>query len=52
MRQSPGLLQVGSRKAVAHLCLPVFQVADWEKDPQPGRSLGGKETFLNLAWDG
>lgn len=51
MRQSPGLLQVGSREAIAHLCLPVFQVADWEKDPQPGRRLRGKETFLNLAWD-
>lgn len=38
---APGVLSVASG-VVAHLYLPVFQVADRQEDPQRGRSLGGK----------
>ena len=42
---------LGLLQAMAQLCLSAFQVAEREKDPQPGRSLRGKEAFPYLAWD-
>lgn len=45
------MFPVGPQAAVPHLWLPVFQVTEWQEDPQPGGSLSGKGPSQGLVWD-
>lgn len=42
----------GSMKAGGLPVLAYLPAADWEKIHSQEEALGGKETFLNLTWDG